>query len=138
MSEVTVTLLRLQPAANRGLPNLYPDAAAKGGKPQKRCKKAWPGSRHCTRANISRVQGPPTSYKVGSRQNRLLPQYWAQKGVGWGGGHIAPHGCLPSREQARKGGSRQGFISPVVAPRECVEPQQRSRRLGHKQRGGTL
>ena len=49
------SLLRLQPAANRGLPNLYPDAAAKGGKPQKRCKKVWPGSRHYKRANISRV-----------------------------------------------------------------------------------
>ena len=39
---------------------------------------------------------------------------------GWGGGHIAPHGCLPSREQARKEGSRLGFIIPVEAPRVCV------------------
>jgi len=29
------SLLRLRPAANRGPPNLYPDAAAKGGKASK-------------------------------------------------------------------------------------------------------
>ena len=31
-----------------------------------------------------------------------------------------------------------GFVSPMGAPRVCVDPQQRSRRLGHKQMGGAL
>ena len=44
------SLLRLRPAANRGLPNLYPDAAAKGWKASKEVQEsmAWKQERACS------------------------------------------------------------------------------------------